>query len=129
MKKKNLLLFILFYTLTVVSFFIPFIKIDLTDYEGSIKVMMGYDNLYFYINLIIVICFNVILKKKKSFRTFTLTIVCLFIILALDIIPIVIHPFTFGKYSFQVGFHLHYFSISMIVYLIYKSVLVPTRKN
>lgn len=117
--KTHTILLILFYTLITVSFFIPFITIDLTDYEGGIKVLQGYDNFYFYINLIIVVWFNIFFVKKKSTRTFNLTIIYLCVILALDIIPIV--TFSFGTYSFQAGFYLHYFSISMIVYLIWYS--------
>lgn len=126
---KNSLLFILFYTLIVVSFFIPFIKVDLTDYEGCIKVIMGYDNFFFYINLFIVLLMNIILIKKKSTTIFNLVLIFLFIIFALHIIRFVLHPFTIGTYSFHIGFYLHYFSILMIVYLIYKTVLLLPSKT
>lgn len=111
---------ILFYSLTVISFFIPFLKIDLTDYEGDIIVLIGYDNLYFYINLIILIFFNFILKK--SVLSFTISIVGLSIVLALEIMSTVFHPFTFGTHSYQFGFYLHYFSISIIMYINNKSI-------
>lgn len=119
--KKIAFLFTIFYSLIITSFFIPFLQIDLTDYEGNITLVMGYDNLYFFLNTAILFLVNLILIKIKSRMIFSLAIVFLSIIFLLDIIPLVTHPFTFGEYTLLVGFYLHYFANTVITYLIYRS--------
>lgn len=108
----------------IVSFFIPLLSIDLTDYEGEVKIMMGYDNFYFYVNALVVVLFNTFYYFKKSTIIFNLTITVLGVILFLNFTAIVLHPFTFGTNSIQIGFYLHYLSIAMIVYLIKRSLII-----
>ena len=124
--KRSTILLLSFYTMLIVSFFIPLITIDLTDYEGEIKIMMGYDNFYFYVNALVVVLFNIFFYFKKSTRIFNLTITVLGIILFLDFTAIVLHPFTFGSYSIHIGFYLHYLSIATIVYLIKRSITIES---
>lgn len=108
----------------IVSFFIPLLSIDLTDYEGEVKIMMGYDNFYFYVNALVVVLFNTFYYFKKSTIIFNLTITVLGVILFLNFTAIVLHPFTFGTNSIKIGFYLHYLSIAMIVYLIKRSLII-----
>ncbi len=110
----------------IVSFFIPLITIDLTDYEGEVKIMKGYDNFYFYTNALVVVLFNIFFYFKKSTRVFNLTIIVLGIILFLDFTAIVLHPFAFGTYSIHIGFYLHYLSIATIIYLLKRSVKIES---
>ncbi len=119
------IIFLLAYTILVVSFFLRFLKIDQTDYEGTIKIIMGYDNLYFYLNLFIVTVYGAIYLKTKSLRFFKLVLILLSIIFALNVFPVLLHPFTFGTNSLQIAFYLHYFAISSIVLLIY----IPTMND
>ena len=124
--KRSTILLLSFYTMLIVSFFIPLITIDLTDYEGEVKIMMGYDNFYFYVNALVVVLFNIFFYFKKSTRIFNLTITVLGILLFLDFTAIVLHPFTFGTYSIHIGFYLHYLSIATIVYLIKRSLIIES---
>ena len=124
--KRSTILLLPFYTVLIVSFFIPLVTIDLTDYEGEVKIMMGYDNFYFYVNALVVVLFNIFFYFKKSTRIFNLTITVLGIILFLDFIAIVLHPFTFGTYSIHIGFYLHYLSIATIVFLIKRLVVIES---
>lgn len=124
--KRSTILLLPFYTILIVSFFIPLVTIDLTDYEGEVKIMMGYDNFYFYVNALVVVLFNIFFYFKKSTRIFNLTITVLGIILFLDFTAIVLHPFTFGSYSIHIGFYLHYLSIATIAYLIKRLVVIES---
>jgi hypothetical protein len=124
--KRGTILLLTLYILLIITFFIPLITIDSTDYEGDIKIMMGYDNLYFYVNLMVVVLLNIFFFLKKSPRIFNLSIIVLAIILFLDFTAIVIHPFSFGTYSIHMGFYLHYLSVATILYLIKRSVLIES---
>jgi hypothetical protein len=127
--KRSTILLLPFYTMLIVSFFIPLVTIDLTDYEGEVKIMMGYDNFYFYVNALVVVLFNIFFYFKKSTRIFNLTITVLGIILFLDFTAIVLHPFTFGSYSIHIGFYLHYLSIATIAYLIKRLVVIESNSE